>query len=192
MAARFSGLPQTTWLTEAGGDRRMELLGDFWFRDRADKEWRAPQGSRIDGASIPQPLWSTVGSPYTGSYRRASIVHDVACERAGTSDERRAADKMFFEACRAGGCDIAQATLLYTGVRMGAHWTASPFWLAADKGLSPEPKLRRSLADKKLQADFEVAATHVLEQGETDDPDLLEQRVDQALSLVSGVDLQNR
>jgi len=170
----------------------MELIGDFWFEDRAGREWHAPQGSKIDGASIPQPLWSTVGSPYTGSYRRASIVHDVACERAVTPDERRAADRMFFEACRAGGCDVAQATLLYMGVRMGAYWPAVPFWLAADKARTPEPKLRRSLEDKKLLADFEVAASHVLAQGKTDDPVLLEQRVDQALSLVSGVNLEMR
>ena len=66
----------------------------------------------VNSASIPAPLWSTVGSPYTGPYRRASIVHDVACAAADHAADPRtarpAADHMFYQACLAGGCSPAQ------------------------------------------------------------------------------------
>src|SRR4026209_2946877 len=118
---KFSANPQATWLTERGQDRRMKLLQDFIFTDPDGKEWLTPKGYSVDGASIPRPLRSLVGSPYTGDYRRASIVHDKACEDArGNAGARRAADRMFFHACRAGGCSIAEAILLYIGVRIGA------------------------------------------------------------------------
>ena len=123
----FSADPQATWLTAPADptDRRMELLRDFWYKDPAGKTWNAPKGSVVDGASIPAALWSTVGSPYTGAYRRASIVHDVACDAADHAANpeaaREAADEMFYNACRAGGCPGWQAQMLYLGVRVGAR-----------------------------------------------------------------------
>lgn len=114
----FSEDPKTVWLTNPdGADRNMQLLEDFSYTDPKGRVWFAPQGSSINGASIPRPLWSTVGSPYTDDYRRASIVHDVACD---TGIPRKEADVMFFHACRAGGCNAAQARVLYAGVRIGA------------------------------------------------------------------------
>lgn len=96
----------------------MALLEDFWYLDPTGKTWPAPRGSVINGASIPRPLWSSVGSPYTDDYRRASIVHDVACDNPNV--KRDDADAMFYEACLAGGCSYLQAKLLYAGVRLGA------------------------------------------------------------------------
>ncbi|MBK1723844.1 DUF1353 domain-containing protein [Thiocystis violacea] len=115
----FSGNPKTEWLTDLHDeDRNMLLLEDFSFTDPAGRVWPAPKGETINGASIPRPLWSTVGSPYTDDYRRASVVHDIACNTHGVS--RKEADAMFFHACRAGGCSEAQARILYAGVRIGA------------------------------------------------------------------------
>jgi Protein of unknown function (DUF1353) len=124
----FSGEPEAVWLTEDGTeDRQMKILQDFHFADPSSKKWRAPAGSVVDGASIPRALWTIVGSPYTGDYRRASVVHDVACDEAGgDKKKRRAADRMFFHACRAGGCSIWQAILLYLGVRIGAAASEIP------------------------------------------------------------------
>src|SRR6266446_3380743 len=98
----------------------MRLTKAFSFEDPSHKIWLAPKNAVIDGASIPRALWTLVGSPYTGDYRRASIVHDKACDDAvNNSTARRAADRMFYHACRAGGCSIEDATLLYVGVRIG-------------------------------------------------------------------------
>src|SRR5262245_52311580 len=81
---KFSEEPRTLWLTEIkDGDRRMRLLADFWFDDVDGKRWLTPTAYVVDGASIPRALWTLVGSPYTGCYRRASIVHDKACDDAG-------------------------------------------------------------------------------------------------------------
>ncbi len=121
----FSGNPKTEWLVDPNGsDRDMSLIEDFWYIDPKGKKWLAPKGSIINGASIPRPLWSTVGSPYTDDYRRASIVHDVACN--DPSVRREDADAMFYEACLAGGCSYLQAKLLYAGVRIGA-WASTSF-----------------------------------------------------------------
>lgn len=114
----FSGNPKTEWLTQTGNDRDMRLLEDFFYIDPKGKQWNAPAGSVVNGASIPVPLWSIIGSPYTGEYRRASIVHDIACD--DTSVPRREADEMFYNACIAGGCKPKQAEVLYAGVRIGA------------------------------------------------------------------------
>jgi hypothetical protein len=120
----FSGNPKTEWLVDSNGaDRNMMVLEDFWYVDPDGKKWPAPAGSIINGASIPRPLWSLVGSPYTDDYRRASIVHDVACKDSAV--DRKDADVMFFHACRAGGCSPQQARWLYAGVRMGAWAGAS-------------------------------------------------------------------
>lgn len=135
----FSGNPKTEWLTHQGDeDRDMKLLEDFTFTDPDGKAWLAPLGSVVNGASIPRALWSTVGSPYTDDYRRASIVHDVACDSQGIS--RKDADVMFFHACRAGGCSPVQARILYAGVRIGA-WTSSNL---PDEALSAKRLLFRN------------------------------------------------
>ncbi|MGF6331135.1 hypothetical protein ABH909_004013 [Pseudomonas sp. BS3782 TE3695] len=119
----FSGNPKTEWLVdETGADRDMKLLEDFFYTDPNNRIWPALMDSVVNGASIPAALWSTVGSPYTGDYRRASIVHDVACDSPIVV--RKDADVMFFYACLAGGCGLLQGRTLYAGVRIGA-WSAS-------------------------------------------------------------------
>lgn len=121
----FSGSPIAEWLTDPEG-RLMRLLAEFTFIDPAGRIWIAPEGSVVDGASIPSPLWSMLGSPYTGKYRFASIVHDVACENPAI--DRLEADKMFYQACLAGGCDADEARLLYVGVRIGASASKIRVW----------------------------------------------------------------
>src|SRR4029450_10737724 len=125
---KFSGAPEAVWLTQEGrADRDMRIVRTFSFTDPDSREWNAPAGSVVDGASIPRALWTIVGSPYTGDYRRASVGHDVACDEAGSHNKkRRAADRMFFHACRAGGCSIWQSIVLYLGVRIGAAGGRGP------------------------------------------------------------------
>lgn len=125
----FSGNPKTEWLSEKGDDRDMRLLDDFWYIDPGGRRWDAPAGTVINGASIPRTLWSSVGSPYTGDYRRAAVLHDAAVGKEGVL--RADADSMFYFACLAGGCSLLQAKLLYAGVRIGA-WVTSNQVLAMD------------------------------------------------------------
>jgi hypothetical protein len=138
----------------------MKVIDDFWYRDPNGKTWPAPVGSVINGASIPRPLWSLVGSPYTDDYRLASIVHDVAC--GNPSIERKEADVMFFHACRAGGCSPLQARWLYAGVRVGA-WAGAAL---PEDSISRETLLFRvpfkaSTDAQFLQEKFQTLATEL-------------------------------
>ncbi len=114
----FSGNPKTEWLSDTGDDRDMRVIEPFWYLDPGGRRWDVPAGTIINGASIPRTLWSSVGSPYTGDYRRAALVHDAAVGREGVL--RSEADTMFHFACLCGGCTVLQAKLLYAGVRLGA------------------------------------------------------------------------
>lgn len=122
----FEGEVRTLWLVEGevgddGPDRRMQLLEDFAFVDPNGVRWLAPAGSRIDGASIPRMLWSVAGDPFIGQYRRASVLHDVACDdRTRPSKD---VHRMFYDAMIADGTSTAQAVEFYTAVRLfGPHW----------------------------------------------------------------------
>jgi hypothetical protein len=158
----FSGNPKTEWLVNSSGeDRDMCLLEDFSFTDPNGRVWPAPKGSIVNGASIPRPLWSTVGSPYTDDYRRASVVHDVACQTPGVV--RKEADVMFFHACRAGGCTPGQAKVLYAGVRIGA-WALSslpPHLLTAEAMLFRQPLDTPALEEQFLQGKLDMIATEM-------------------------------
>ena len=190
----FSGEPQAIWLTEDGtDDRKMRILKDFFFKDPSSRKWPAPIDSTVDGASIPRALWTIVGSPFTGDYRRASVVHDVACvEGGGDNKKRRAADRMFFHACRAGGCSIWQSIVLYLGVRVGAAAADVPSWHAAIATETSGPRIRRTDDELRLERDFQTIADRVLAFGETDDPEELERRADEALSVVAGLRILGR
>jgi len=170
----------------------MRLLADFWFTDPAGKKWLTPKDYVVDGASIPRALWTLVGSPYTGDYRRASIVHDKACDEAvDDPPARRAADRMFYHACRAGGCSIQDATVLYIGVRMGGVWPQVTPWSALM--VAPEtPQIDKHPTNQRVEADFRMIAHQVLAEPETDDPAEIESRTDRALSSTTGLKFQGR
>jgi hypothetical protein len=180
MAAQFSGEPQTIWLTDPNrNDRRMKLIDEFWFDDRSGDRWSAPADYVVDGASIPRALWTLVGSPYTGQYRRASIVHDKACDDfQDDPDGRRAADRMFFEACRAGGCTRIQAMILYAGVRVGSAWSTMDQDLMGMSTQDDGPTLVRPPHEQQMIRDFQYLAEQLTLPGETDDPKEVEDRAD--------------
>ncbi|MGE0628876.1 MAG: DUF1353 domain-containing protein [Hyphomicrobiaceae bacterium] len=76
-AQTFQGDVVATWLRDG---RQMELVKSFAFVDSRGRKWPVPKGAKVDGASIPRVLWSAIGSPYLGKYRRASVVHDYYCD----------------------------------------------------------------------------------------------------------------
>jgi len=118
----FIGDVEARWLVESGADRKMELLAPFSFLDSKGFNWQAATGDEIDGASIPEIVWSKiVGTPYIGDYRRASVVHDVACKKYIKSS--RDAHRMFYEAMLEDGTDPNRALLFYMAVRVfGPRW----------------------------------------------------------------------
>lgn len=154
---QFSGNPKTEWLAEKGDDRDMRVIEAFWYVDPAGRRWDVPEGTIINGASIPRTLWSSVGSPYTGDYRRAAVVHDAVVGKEGVL--RKEADAMFYHACLAGGCSLLQAKLLYAGVRVGA-WASETQLFAMDPA-SQLPDAYR-LPGQQTPRELEVRARYTL------------------------------
>ena len=155
MTAHFEGEVEVRWLVEDGEDRKMQLLADFSFVDSKGFRWEAKKNDVVDGASIPEVVWSqVVGTPYIGDYRRASVVHDVACDRKiGTSKH---AHRMFYEAMLADGASQPRAMLFYTAVRLfGPQWgtATGPSNLefkAAFLSSAPKPSLDFSKLESAL------------------------------------------
>jgi Protein of unknown function (DUF1353) len=114
----FQGDPQVRLLDDG---RRMELLADFAYFEPGGRKWDAKTGAKVDGASIPQAFWSLIGGPFEGLYRKASIVHDVACEKKDR--DWRDVHRMFYTACRCDGVAALEAKILYAAVyHFGPRW----------------------------------------------------------------------
>ena len=114
----FSGNPKTEWLSDG---RDMLLIEDLSFTDNRGRVWLAKNGSLLDGASIPRFFWRFLGGPFSGKYRRASILHDYAyITRQGS---RKECDKMFKEAMLCDSVPRWKASLMYRAVRwFGPKW----------------------------------------------------------------------
>lgn len=132
----FQGEVETRWLRQPGKDRDMRLLTDFAFLDSRGVRWDAPAGRVINGASIPEIFWSqVVGTPYVGDYRRATVLHDVACDDQTRPHEE--VHRMFYEAMRCDGVPEDRALLMYTAVRL-----FGPKWSFARARRNPQKALR--------------------------------------------------
>ena len=114
----FNGEPVTKWNPDG---RSMTLLTELSYIDPHGVLWVAPIGSVVDGASIPRYLWSIMGGPFEGQYRKASVLHDVAY-----GEKKRPwqdCDRMFYYAMRCSGVSAVQAkTMFYALYRFGHHW----------------------------------------------------------------------
>jgi len=142
---RFSGNPKTEWLTHPSEpDRDMKLLEDFWYLHPKGKKWIAPAEKIVNGASIPRVLWTAVGDPFIGDYRRASIVHDVACDQM--TEPWQDVHRMFYFACRCGGVGEKRAKIMF-----GAVWKFGPRWELGKAAVPMAP-----ISEAKMSEDFEA------------------------------------
>lgn len=180
---QFSGNPRTEWLSDDGPDRAMRLVDTFWFTDAKGRRWEVPAGMEVDGATIPRTLWSSVGSPYTGKYRRAAILHDAAI--LDPRIRRIDADAMFYEACLAGGCPANQAKLLYAGVCIGS-WVSQA--RPVEHALAVQIPDAARLPGEHSPLDLEIRAIYTLLAGELaatpDDFDSVRATVEQRLASI--------
>lgn len=102
--------------------RLMRLVESFGFQDSKEKRWPVPVGAKIDGASIPQSLWSLIGGPFEGKYRDASVVHDYYCDTR--SEPWRAVHRVFYDGMRASGVSSIRAKVMYAAVYFGGpRWS---------------------------------------------------------------------
>jgi len=116
--AYFIGDVEVKWLKDG---RKMKLLSDFGFIDHTGKQWLAPADRTVDGASIPRFFWSVIGSPFIGKFRRASVLHDVAC--VDRTEPYEDVHRMFYEAMLADNTPALKARKMYAAVRnFGPRW----------------------------------------------------------------------
>lgn len=81
-----------------------------------------PVGFVTDGASIPKAFWSWIGSPFTGLYRKPSLIHDYLY--ATQTTERIYADRIFLEGMKSEGVSWWKRRVMYSAVRIfaGGIW----------------------------------------------------------------------
>lgn len=100
------------------------VANDTVFKDPNNVEWFVPKGTEVDGASIPQVLWSFAG-PFEGNYLWASVVHDYYCDMK--TKTARDTHRTFYYGMRARGVDKLQADFMYWAVAVfGPQWTNPP------------------------------------------------------------------
>lgn len=100
-----------------------KLLDDFTYTGpEPDKIfWLAPKGFITDGASIPRIAWSIIGGPFEGQYRKAAIIHDVACVKRTRSWQ--VTHRAFYTGMRAAGVSEIDAKIMYAAVyHFGPRW----------------------------------------------------------------------
>lgn len=102
--------------------RLVQLTQPFAYIDPFAMRWEVPPGYEVDGASIPQPLWSLVGSPFTGKYRDASVIHDRYCDLKNRP--WGAVHRVFYDAMLTSGVSPMRAKIMYGAVVWGGpRWT---------------------------------------------------------------------
>jgi hypothetical protein len=117
----YEGEVVTKWISE---DREMELVEPFTYVDPSGRRWTATPGSVINGASIPSAFWSVIGGPFEGRFRKASVLHDVACEKQAESWQE--VHRMFYNACRCSRVGVGKAQTMYWAVyQFGPRWAAA-------------------------------------------------------------------
>lgn len=109
------------------------LDADFIVTLKHEAILNAPKGTFTDGASIPRLFWRLIGSPLTGRYRQAAVIHD-----AGYTNQlqwltlhlphkytRKEMDLMFLKLMKALGVSWWRRKAMYRAVRWfgGGHWT---------------------------------------------------------------------
>lgn len=114
----YIGTVKVRWLDDGPG---MVLLNDFSFVDSRSVRWTAPRGAQIDGASIPKPFWSIIGTPFTGKYRDASVIHDFHTD--AEVGYWRDVHRVFYEGMLTSGVPRRKAKTMYAAVfYFGKRW----------------------------------------------------------------------
>ena len=157
---KFVGVVQAEWL-ETG--REKKLLGDFLYVDPSGRQWKAPKGSIIDGASIPRLFWTIVGSPFDEPYRKASVVHDVACAKKTVRWED--VHRMFYYACLCGGVSTIKAKVMFAAVfKFGPRWDAGGADIRASAIRVPEETLISEFESLRQRIETENPSLERVEQ----------------------------
>lgn len=97
------------------------------------------KGFKTDGASIPRAFWWLIGSPFTGKYVEAALLHDALY--ASEFYDRELCDFIFLSEMQNQGVSWWRADLMYWAVRIGGYFV----W---------KKHTKQSVAKAKLYVEF--------------------------------------
>lgn len=149
--------------------RSFELVQDFEFVAPGKVKWLVPKKATVDGASIPRPLWSSIGGPFSGKYRDASVIHDFYCDvRVRPSDD---VHEVFYHAMIASGVKETKAKVMYAAVAsFGPKWEGVNYdhlcggkYNPKELGLSAKETKACELKPKMRRARSELANDGVIQ-----------------------------
>lgn len=120
--------------TRAYTSRTVITLADLSYTTNEGVTHTVLKGFITDGASIPRIFWSLIGSPFTGLYRKPSLVHDKFY--ATQKVTRKYADRIFLEGMKDEGVSWWRRKTMYFAVRAGAYF----IWKRHAKRLKKEDK----------------------------------------------------
>jgi hypothetical protein len=126
----FDGTAQIEQDLADPSGRTWTVLRDLRFTDPDGTVWITLKGDKTDGASIPQALWTLVGSPFTGTYVRAALIHDHYCQKEHRVRTWQQTHLMFYNAMIAGGVGRIKADEMYYGV-----YCCGPKWMTLEAGV---------------------------------------------------------
>ena len=99
------------------GNRVARLLEEINYKVTTKAEIihiSVKEGFEYDGASIPPIFWSLIGSPFSGKYRMAALIHDALY--ASNYTTKKIADDIFYNMMINEGVAKWKAALMYTSV----------------------------------------------------------------------------
>lgn len=96
------------------GNKQWRLLAPFVYNNFPIKI-EVPIGFVTDGATIPKLVWSLVGSPWSGDYPKAAVIHDYGYHLQERS--RKDVDDDFIEGMRILGVPLWKRRIMYRMVR---------------------------------------------------------------------------
>lgn len=128
------------------GHTEFKLLADYSYTDKQGDVWTVPAGYVVNGASIPRAVWASVGGPWSGKYRNASVVHDyLTGERISTS---KIVHRLFYEGMIHSGVSKARARIMYAAVVVGGgKWSDVPGFTGTEEPSDITPEQLEKLSD---------------------------------------------
>lgn len=108
-------------LEDVGNGRDFRVMEQFRFLDFSGTTWVVPPGEVVNGASIPRILWDILGGPWSGKYRRGSVVHDYFFRQKKYASG--SVHRVFYEAMLTDGVAQLKAKIMYWAVlRFNDSW----------------------------------------------------------------------
>jgi len=115
-------------------DDKFYLIGDFVYKSVKFGDITCPEMYLTDGTSIPRWL-QLIGSPWSGKYPRAAVIHDWLCFSEGEiigADKRltkKESDQVFLEMLEFLGVGSIKRHIMYRAVRIARlkfEWEKNP------------------------------------------------------------------